>query len=216
MRNRTRPASPNSLKNNAKKWTKELLSEIRRAKKAKGAKRRVPVRYYDRYKKPDVQATLAAMYQHLCCYCESRIGVVDYPHIEHRRPKRRFPRTAFAWDNLHWACIQCNDAKGEKWDRKNPILDAVDDKVDDHLSYYAVYRTEKTKRGDTTIQHAKLNREGLLETRQGLLTDFIGLVHDIQLSTDASRRRVAKQILSRKCQGEHGSFFTYLRDLSFG
>ncbi|MCX4239205.1 HNH endonuclease [Paraliomyxa miuraensis] len=63
--------------------------------------------------------------QHLkCCYCEERQQDVRWEHVEHFRPKaeafretRSSPEAGYwwltwTWDNLLFACIRCNAAKG--------------------------------------------------------------------------------------------------------
>ncbi|MCH7871782.1 MAG: HNH endonuclease, partial [Planctomycetes bacterium] len=111
------------------------------------------------------------MYGGLCCYCETEIGVVAFEHIEHRRPKARFPKHCFDWGNLHLACPKCNQAKGDNWNGRSPILDAVrDSPIGTHMTYdwrevLGVIRSAKTKRGCTTIDHADLNRERLRGVR---------------------------------------------------
>ena len=52
-------------------------------------------------------------------------GVVAYEHIEHLKPKSKYPELAFQWENLHLACQRCNVEKGDRFDEDNPILDAA-------------------------------------------------------------------------------------------
>ena len=49
-----------------------------------------------------------------CCgYCEGMCkGVVD-----HYRPKSRFPRLVYSWDNWIFSCHDCNQSKGSQWPR---------------------------------------------------------------------------------------------------
>src|SRR5690348_3103453 len=120
MRNVTRPAKPASLQRNAEQWTRNLLAAQRRQNPDSKRLRTL----VDRYKRPDVREALDKMYAGLCCYCEAEIGVVAFDHIEHRKPKARFPRNCFDWNNLHLGCPKCNQAKSDKWVARNPILDS--------------------------------------------------------------------------------------------
>jgi uncharacterized protein (TIGR02646 family) len=207
--NRTRPSTPKSLANNASRWTRELLAQVK-ASKRKG--KSVPTKFFDRYNKPDVKVALAKMYDNLCCYCDSRIGIVDFPHIEHRKPKRRFYKSAFKWDNLHLACTQCNVAKGIQWDTKYPILDAVVDKpVSDYLEFNLAYCVEKNRRGRTTIDHADLNRGLLLEARQKILLTSIGLIQKINLDPRHTRALVLKSELDKLSSDQYGSFIEHIK-----
>ena len=167
MRNVKRIKKPLILKRKASSWTKELLREL--GKGARADKKKLET-IYRRYNIPDVKKPLDSMYKNLCCYCESTVGIVDYPHIEHRKPKKDFPKLTFDWDNLNLACGICNISKGDKYNKNAPILDAVIDKpITKHLEYEAeiggIYRTPKTKKGKTTVEHTDLNRDALLRAR---------------------------------------------------
>lgn len=140
MKNVHRPPIPNSLREDSEKWTKDLMTAIANYKKTG---KKIPDTVKNRYKQNDVLEALKQMYgdaygAYYCCYCESPIEPVSFPHIEHRKPKYMdlFPNEAFNWDNLHLACETCNVNKGTKWDAKNEILDAVNDvPIEEHLGY---------------------------------------------------------------------------------
>ena len=62
----------------------------------------------------------------ICCYCESRIAMDD-SHIEHFRPKIKFPNLQLDYENLHCSCQQdpsrgeprhCGHRKGSWFDEK--------------------------------------------------------------------------------------------------
>ena len=165
MRTANRPRLPASLRRNAVRWTRELMEML----SAPNQDRNHVKRLQDRYRKDDIRAALKEMYGGLCCYCESRVGIVDFPHIEHRKPKRLYPELTFNWDNLHLACQVCNQAKGKKWDECYPILDSAKDMILLHLSYRigtgGVRRWPETGRGKTTVDHATLNRQNLMDAR---------------------------------------------------
>jgi uncharacterized protein (TIGR02646 family) len=208
--NRTRPPTPKSLSNNAARWTRELLAQVKKASRKKG--KSVPDEFFDRYNKKDVKVALAEMYANLCCYCDSRIGIVDFPHIEHRKPKRRFHRSAFKWDNLHLACTQCNVAKGIQWNTTHPILDAVVDKpVSDYLEFDLAYCVDKKPRGRTTIDHANLNRVPLLEAREKILETSLRLIQKINLDPQHTRALVLKRQLDKLSADQYGSFIEHIK-----
>jgi uncharacterized protein (TIGR02646 family) len=58
---------------------------------------------YDR-----VKADLAAMQQRKCCYCEKREEQAKYRDVEHYRPKSSYWWLAWTWENILFACIDCN------------------------------------------------------------------------------------------------------------
>ena len=79
MRNVKRGYLPRSLRIYSKKWTVDLLKEIKKSIKTG---KRVPDRFYNKYKKNDVKEELMRMYGDgdfcYCCYCESIINDVSY------------------------------------------------------------------------------------------------------------------------------------------
>ena len=175
MRSVNRGEEPATLKRNSEKWTKELLDAhekgdpdaIKKAEK--------------RYKKTAIQKALKDMYGDLCCYCESTVSDNSFGHIEHRKPKRKFPEYAFNWDNLHWVCWKCNNAKSDKWDTDNPILDPTADTeiIPTHLKIFPGLRTiefrHETESGKTTMNHADLNRLDLAKARRKICNYALAL-----------------------------------------
>ena len=211
MRNVTRPAQPPSLRNNASPWRRELLQQIRTC-----ARRRIPVptKYYDRYKREDVRATLEEMYKKRCSYCEATLGIVDFPHIEHRKPKKRYPELTFVWSNLHLACTKCNIAKRDRYHTRYPILDAVRDvPISEHLTYVfgeeSVYRNPLSRRGTTTVDHADLNREDLRIARRKVLIDALDLISKIIHNRNHLAAIVARQRLEALTEQDYGSLISF-------
>lgn len=45
---------------------------------------------------------------HKCCYCEKLQEQAKYRDVEHYRPKHRYWWLAWTWENLLFACIDCN------------------------------------------------------------------------------------------------------------
>ena len=104
MRNVERTSEPRSLRDYANSWKRELLNEI----VSKGDVSLVNDNFFNKYNQPDVKEALNNMYDGFCCYCEGKTGKVDFPHIEHRKPKKQFPENTFDWNNLHLSCEVCN------------------------------------------------------------------------------------------------------------
>ena len=208
MRNVTRPNKPTSLRRYAARWRRELLAAL----SSPNQDRRLINRRFNRYRKDDVRTALEEMYGGLCCYCESRIGIVAFSHIEHRRPKSSQPQYAFDWDNLHLACPRCNQAKGDKWDDGHPILDSVQDTISEHLSYKLEggKRWPKTHRGTTTIEHAELNRQHLLDARTQIALRVLDVIHTLQDNPDSPAAGQVRAELHEKTSGEYGSLVSWL------
>ena len=110
----------------------------------------------------------------------------SFGHIEHRKPKRKFPKYAFNWDNLHWVCGKCNNAKSDKWDTKNPILDPTTDTeiIPTHFRLVLGLETIKfdseTDSGKTTIDHADLNRLDLAKARRKVCNFALALKNTLE------------------------------------
>lgn len=214
MRNVTRPDKPASLRRNAGKWTRDLVTALRQRNPDPKRLRTLS----DRYKCPDVRNVLDGMYSGLCCYCEAEIGVVAFDHIEHRKPKARFPRSCFDWGNLHLGCPRCNQAKGEKWVARNPILDSVADvPIEKHLTYdmrevLGVVRCATTARGRTTVDHADLDRDKLREARRKVAFGVLGVIAELNCAPKSPRGSQLRLELEEKTKGSFGSLVRWLRE----
>lgn len=178
-----RTTKPSPLAKNCSKWTKELLNAIKDKDAAK--KKKCQGKYAHR----TVKDHLKRMFEDKCAYCESSIGVVNYGHIEHYRPKNKYPRLTFEWRNLLLSCDICNDAahKGEKFPTKSahgPIVDPTRDDPTDHLDFHydpiskTAYAISLSDRGQTTLQMFDLNgpsRKDLIRVRSNHVRQLLAL-----------------------------------------
>ena len=208
MRSVNRGEEPVTLKRNSERWTKELLDTRETGdqdaiKTAEG-----------RYKKDGIREALKDMYNDLCCYCESTVSANSFGHIEHRKPKREFPKYAFNWDNLHWACEKCNNAKADQWDTDNPILDPTVDTeiIPTHLSIVPGLRTiefhPETDSGKTTIDHADLNRLDLAKARRKVCNYALALKNALKAVEESSsdiKIENIKNLINEMRTEEYGS-----------
>ena len=99
---------------------------------------------------------------HKCCYCEKRIGpgYADM-HIDHFKPKSKYPGEVAEWNNLMPACPDCNRAKGDLDTVENPIVNPYLDDPKDHFylkdcRYKAKDRSLASK-GNTSLDALDLN-----------------------------------------------------------
>lgn len=169
---------PATLKRNVKKWTQELLDAIEQHKPKKA-----PDRYWNKYRKTEVKKALQAMSHDKCAYCESKISHLDYGHIEHYRPKSRYPHLTFAWENLLLACAICNGAehKGDRFplkdgDETQPLLlNPCDDNPADHLELFEARLVPLTERGKVTCDLMGLNRDALFDQRRERYILLLGI-----------------------------------------
>lgn len=176
MRKVERLPEPDSLKEHAEEWTKELMNEIQ----AKGSYDKADKNIKDKYRQEDVKRTLETMYNKHCCYCESVIGISSYGRIEHLRPKSlpQFYELAFDWDNLHWCCEICNTSyKKARWNFQFPILDPSKDEISQFLRLNLTTGEYEDigndRRAKTTIAHTGINREELVKARRRIIIRFL-------------------------------------------
>ena len=209
MRNVTRPDTPTSLRRNAARWRRELCAALSTPTPDCVLVRR----RFDRYRQHDIRDSLEEMYGGLCCYCEATIGTVAFGHIEHRRPKRAQPQYAFDWNNMHLACPACNQAKGDKWNNAEPILDSVHDRISEHLVYKLEgggRRWPQSHRGTTTIGHANLNRQKLLDARTNIALPILDTICILNSDPNSPDAGLIIQELEDKTSGEYGSLVKWL------
>jgi hypothetical protein len=159
---------PAFLRNNANRWTQILLQAIA----AKGGDvSKVPANYWNKYRKPYIKRALEHDFLGKCAYCESKVTHVAYQHIEHYKPKKKFPRSTFEWRNLLLSCPICNgvEYKGDNFpldDDGNPMLiNPYTDYPFEHIRFIAGRAIGISTRGQATVQLIGLFRDGLYERR---------------------------------------------------
>lgn len=157
-----RTPKPLILKKKSHQWTKKLLSLVVNTIDWN--------KQIDKYRHRQVKEALEAMFHGKCAYCESKITHVSFGHIEHYRPKQRYPERAFLWCNLLLACDRCNNAKLDRFpDAKQggPLLNPVKNDPNRHFRFFydpvAKLATviPTTTQGETTEQLLQLNRRDL-------------------------------------------------------
>ena len=126
----------------------------------------------NKYRHPQIKNALKILFHGKCAYCESKIEHVSDAHIEHYRPKSKYPELTFDWNNLLLACGKCNSAryKGGKFpgaDANGPYINPCADDPEEHFQF--VYDSKAkiasvygiTARGETTETDLGLNRPDL-------------------------------------------------------
>lgn len=168
--NRTSP--PKNLTRYAQRWRDELLTAIQQYE-AGGLS--IPDNLWHKYNKPYVKTALIEMFHHKCAYCETKHESAAL-HIEHYRPKKKYPRYTFEWQNLLLACITCNTVyKGEQFplqeaDENNPLLlNPCEDDPAQHLYFEQARLVPLSERGQQTRDLLDLNRDELFDRRRDLL-----------------------------------------------
>jgi len=120
--------------------------------------------YVDSKNKEALQKSTAGK----CMYCESNIGHISYAHLEHIKPKAKFPELKFSWGNLGFCCQVCNTNKGEKYSETTPFINPYNENPEDYLVFldYYVHPRGDSERGKYSIIELQLNRAGLIERRK--------------------------------------------------
>jgi len=205
-----RGRAPDVLTQNRTRWTKDLQQAQTPAERE---------RALSRYRQQDVKDALVARFHGKCAYCESFIRHVDYGHIEHYRPKGRYPKQAFTWSNLVLACGVCNgtEHKGDNFPLKaqgGPLIDPCAEDPSRHLSfeYDPVAKLAsvrgKTTRGDTTEKLLGLNRQDLRTHRSGRIKQLWFIAQ--KAMTDPEARQLLDDAAT--ASHEYSAFAHLLRD----
>jgi uncharacterized protein (TIGR02646 family) len=173
-----RSAQPASLSVNAAKWKGELAAAI-----ASGVKKDIKNAFL-RYGQKDIKAALELMFNDKCAYCESEISSVTYGHIEHFKPKVKYPSQTFAWTNLLLACARCNDAehKGQLFPsaaQGGPLVNPCTENPDAFIKFSYDAKTRmaraegKSGRGIKTVEIFGLNtRKHLVKRRSKMIRNL--------------------------------------------
>ena len=59
-----------------------------------------------------------------CAYClihEAHYGGLRNYHVDHFRPRKKFPHLLLVYSNLYYACGLCNTFKGETWPSRKQL-----------------------------------------------------------------------------------------------
>lgn len=111
-----RSPMPQSLQNNADGWAHELCNLWVQYYQYPPQKRKQPHAVKSRYASKEVKQALKGMFGGKCCYCEAKVEHVSYRHVEHFRPQSVYPKLAYKWSNLLFACERCNcEYKSDKF-----------------------------------------------------------------------------------------------------
>ncbi len=132
---------------------------------------------------------------HLCCYCEKRVTAANKDsHIEHVKPRDKYPNEEHVYDNLTVSCQtprRCGNGKGNRFD--DDFIVPADPRTppEKYLtdSPNGEIRTiDGNQRGETTIEILNLNAPALVKSRRvlflelhamsGSLPDFADYFHE--------------------------------------
>ncbi len=203
-----RSPKPTILDRHQISWTREFLGASTGARKCRAEKK---------YRHREIKGALVAMFHGKCAYCESKISHIDYGHIEHFRPKSRYPELTFEWTNLLLSCPICNgpEYKGNRFPEEaagGPLINPCDDTPDEHLEFVfdpvAMLTTVigKTPRGEITEKLLGLNRHDLRAYRTRII------VRLFVLASYAETDPAADALLAEACHND-SEYAAFVRSL---
>jgi uncharacterized protein (TIGR02646 family) len=168
---------PKDLAAGQQEWTEQLIHLVTMHKTYAKIPQHEKDEVLKNYNLPGVKKALGKMSSSKCCYCESLIDHIDFPHIEHFLPKSKYPKYAFKWTNLFLSCKKCNLKKKEFDTKVNPFINPVRDNPEEYLSYSELRIIPNPTSPDplksiNTINRCNLRRRELFRLRAKLLIEF--------------------------------------------
>jgi hypothetical protein len=106
-----------------------------------------------------------------CAYCYAHEGEVGPKRkfggfqVEHFRPSSSHPALELTYDNLRWACPDCNNSKWKKWPSPREqkagfrFVDVTREAASEHLEQVGDGVVHVTKAGEYTVEELELNSE---------------------------------------------------------
>ena len=180
-----RTEEPVVLKKNKANWLLEYLMALNDYKlKPTRENKKISSKKEIKYKQEEVKKALKGMFLDKCAYCESHIGHISYGHIEHFKPKKRYPKQCFTWTNLLLACEVCNGSqfKGIKFPQKKengPIINPTKENPASFFKFEYDPSTgtanvlAKNIRGATSETLLGLNRAELIRHRSRIVRKMV-------------------------------------------
>lgn len=203
MRRLIKGPKPHILVVNEAIWTADYVAAVPRGEAKK----------YERWGHREVKVALNDETSGKCAYCEALMGDVTYPHVEHMIPKALRPELAHSWENLTWACPQCNVRKGDFYQEAEGLLNPYDDELADHLTFHGdfVEWVLGGTRGEITVRRLDLNRMDLVDSRRRRLAAVRELLNRWHTANGATRELLADAIRLDVAEGEFtGSVTAYV------
>lgn len=180
-----RTTEPTALRTHKTEWTQKYReSKIAYRTNPSKANKREKTNAENKYRHQEIKTSLKEMFHGKCAYCKSEIPHVSDPHIEHFRPKKRYPKLCFEWENLLLACGRCNGVnnKGSKFPLTcdgGPFINPCEEEPDAFFEFEFDASTgtanvnPKDTRGETTERELGLNRADLVKHRSSVVKKFV-------------------------------------------
>jgi uncharacterized protein (TIGR02646 family) len=149
-----------------------------------------------------------------CMYCTDSHG----GDIEHFRPKKPFPETAFTWPNLLLCCPTCNRLKGDRFPLQSdgqPLL--IDPSAEDpwlHLDFepesglikarYDAHTDQRSAKGLETVRLLNLDRREVTVGHQKTFRRLNRSVRQFLANTDTELSTATQLVARLREDDDHG------------
>lgn len=162
---------PDILEEHEKEWTERFVEHCTQGTPISNADRY-------RYRNPAIKEAIATETHHKCAYCESKVTDVYPGDCEHIIPKTARPDLFVTWENLTFACANCNRFKGDYHSETEPLLNPYEEDPDNHLIFLGPMVSHRlhSQLGMRTVSRLRLQRAALVERRQERLRAMIDLI----------------------------------------
>lgn len=146
-------------------------------------KKKKPINWegYDNKIKENLKKSLLKEQEGNCCpYCEVKIHL-ERSHIEHIKPKDKFPKFLHEYDNMIACCVSnknCGATKANQWDNLfiNPVLDNPEEYFKYDIKTGRILPIDEVEykfdRAETTIRFLNLNEKNLCDKRKVYILKF--------------------------------------------
>jgi len=144
------------------------------------------------YKDPVNKEALRKSTAEKCMYCESKIEHISSSHVEHIKPKKKFPELEFVWDNLGFSCEICNKKKWQKYNETTPFINPYIENPEDYIVFlFFLFPKQGSERGEYTIKELELNRPNLIERRKERMDKLNAMINAAYRTTSDYLRNQA-------------------------
>lgn len=185
----TKIEEPDVLKKYKKTWTKRYINAIKKGKKV-GSE----------YTHKDIKDALIYETNKKCVYCESKF-IHTYPgDVEHLLPKSVLPKLTFEWTNLSFSCFECNNCKGNYYDRKRQLINPYNEDPRDYLFAFGpiIWSKGNSDKGEITLLVIDLNRESLILKRTERIKNLKPLIKEWGGETDPGYKKILRKELLKE------------------
>jgi phage FluMu protein Com len=194
MRSLAKLPEPEKLIKNREKWTASYVA----ACSAQSGNRPSP------WRDDAIRAQLEVETSSRCAYCDAHIAHISTSHIEHHRPRAKYPELVVEWANLTIACPRCNGSKGDKFSEEVPFLNPFCDSPRDHLIFVGpLVFPRGSDRGQYTINELKLNDSAVVNARARRIKYMMQLIDSWLKASPVLKDGILREIHQELVEGEY-------------